>query len=120
MAATMGSGEREQHWRGVVAQWRQSGLAVQRFCLEQGLAETTFYRWRGELERRDGLKVDRPNGPKAQFLPVRVMCREVRPHADAGIEVVLANGRSVRVRPGFDRTTLVEVVHLLDEGGASC
>jgi transposase len=120
MAATARSSAREQHWREVVAQWRQSGLAVHRFCLERGLAETTFYRWRGELERRDGLKVDRREGSKVQFLPVRVTRREVPSRADAGIEVVLANGRCLRVRPGFDRTTLVEVVQLLDEGGAPC
>ena len=128
MAGTAGSSGREQYWRQVVAQWRRSGLTVRGFCLGRGLSETPFYWWRRELERRDGSKVERRDGSKVerrdgskvQFLPVRVSHREVESPADAGIEIVLANGRCLRVRAGFDRTTLVEVVDLLDEGGASC
>ena len=112
MARTAGISGREQHWRQVVAQWRRSGLTVRAFCLKQGLSDTLFYWWRRELERRDGSKV--------RFLPVQVTNGESAPYADAGVEIVLANGRCLRVRPGFDRTTLVEVVDLLDEGGASC
>jgi len=37
-----------------------------------------------------------------------------------GIEVVLANGRSLRVGPGFDADTLVKLVDLLEAGGVSC
>jgi transposase-like protein len=112
MARTAGISGREQHWRQVVAQWRRSGLTVRAFCLKQGLSDTLFYWWRRELERRDGLS--------AGFLPVRVTHGEVTPQAKAGVEIVLANGRCLRVRPGFDHATLVEVVDLLDEGGASC
>jgi transposase len=128
MARAAGSSGREQYWRQVVAQWRRSGLTVRGFCLGRGLSETLFYWWRRELARRDGAKVERRDGSKVerrdaskvQFFPVRLTHREAESRTDAGIDIVLANGRCLRVRPGFDQNTLVEVVHLLDEGGASC
>jgi len=42
------------------------------------------------------------------------------PHGDGAIEVVLANQRCLRVRPGFDRATLVRLLDLLEDGGLAC
>jgi hypothetical protein len=50
---------------------------------------------------------------------VRVLAETTGP-STVGIEVVLANGRSVRVSAGFDSRTLVQVVELLEQGGRSC
>ena len=71
----------------------------------------TFYWWRRELARRDQ--------PRPAFLPVHVLAETTEP-ATAGIEIILANGRSVRVGAGFDPRTLVRVVELLEQGGPSC
>ena len=101
---------REPYWRQVVARWERSGLGVPAFCRREGLNQATFYRWRWELKRRDQ--------PKPAFFPVRIVADKPEP-SSASIEVVLANGRSVRVGAGFDPQTLVSVVELL-EGGRSC
>jgi len=50
---------------------------------------------------------------------VRVLAEKPDPPA-GGIEVVLANGRCLRVAAGFDPQTLVRVVELLEGGGHSC
>lgn len=115
----------EQHWRELMAQWRQSGLPVRVFCRRQGVAKSPFYRWRRRLEQPEGpkaalLPVRITHEEKALFLPVRVTYPDAAPTADAGVDIVLANGRCVRVRTGFDHATLVQVVDLLDEGGTSC
>ena len=102
---------REPYWRQVVARWKRSGLGVSAFCQREGLNQATFYRWRWELQRRDQ--------PKPAFLPVRVLAEKPEPPA-GGIEVVLANGRCLRVAAGFDPQTLVRVVELLEGGGHSC
>jgi hypothetical protein len=48
------------------------------------------------------------------FLPV-----EIVPQVITAIEIVLPDGLLVRVRPGFDRQTLAQVVTLL-AGDVSC
>ena len=68
------------------------------FCRREGLKEPTCYSWRGTLDWADHAKT--------AFLPVHVVLDEVQALAARGIEVALANGRYVRVQPGFDPDTL--------------
>jgi transposase len=102
---------REPYWRRVLARWKQSGLSVRAFCRAEGVSEPMFYWWRRELPRRDQAK--------PAFLPVHVLAQAEPPRA-CGIEVVLANGRCLRVAAGFDPQTLVQLVAVLEEGGRSC
>ena len=112
MAKTVhGRPSRKPYWRQVIARWKRSGLSVRAFCGAEGLNPMTFYWWRRELGRRDQ--------PQPSFLPVHVLAETTEP-SPVGIEVVLANGRSVRVGAGFDPGTLVQVVELLEQGGRSC
>ena len=104
------AGRPETNWRSVLARWKRSGLSVRTFCRAEGLNQGTFYWWRRELNRR--------GQPQPAFLPVRIQPEPAGP-SSGHIEVVLANGRSVRVGAGFDPQTLVRVVELL-KGGRSC
>ena len=103
---------RESHWRQVLARWRRSGLSVRAFCRAEGISEPSFYLWRRRLDQADH--------QKPAFLPVHVVTEEAKQPATRDIEIVLANGRCLRVGPGFDPDTLVKVVDLLEAGGASC
>ena len=106
-----GQPSRESYWRQVLARWKRSGLSVRAFCGAEGLNPMTFYWWRRELARRDQ--------PQPSFLPVHILA-ETTQTSTVSIEVVLANGRSVRVGAGFDPLTLVRVVETLEQGGPSC
>ena len=108
-------GSRESYWRLVLARWKRSGLSVRAFCRAEGVNEPKFYSWRRELLRRDQPQPD----PKPAFLPVRVVA-DPPELATGGVEVVLANGRCVRVGIGFDPHTLARVVAVLEDGGRSC
>lgn len=103
---------REPHWRRVLARWRRSGLSGRAFCLAEGISEPSFYVWRRRLDQVDH--------KKPAFLPVHVVADEAKETATGGIEVVLANGRCLRVGPGFDPQTLVKLIALLEAGGVSC
>src|SRR3954471_4883239 len=110
-------GSRESYWRSVVARWKRSGLSVRAFCRAEGVNEPKFYWWRRELLRRDQPQPQPDSQPA--FLAVRVV--DDKPESPAlGVEVVLANGRLVRVTAGFDTQTLLRVVELLEGGGQSC
>jgi transposase len=104
--------DRESYWRTVLARWRRSELSVRAFCQAEGVSEPTFYMWRRKLDRTQ------PKPPA--FLPVHIVSEGVEPPVIRGIEIVLTNGRCLRVQPGFDPTTLVILIDLLEPGRSSC
>jgi hypothetical protein len=125
---------KEKYWRRLLGQWRRSGLSGREFCAEQGLSEASFYAWRREIARRDQeaaattaaattaaatTAAARPQQSQAAQLPafVKVM---VAADADASsavsvIEVVVREGRLLRVRPGFDADLFRQLVRLLED-----
>lgn len=103
---------REPYWRMVIGRWRRSGQSVRAFCRAEGINEPKFYWWRRRLEQTD------PQKPS--FLPVHVVRDDADPPPTPAIEVVLANGRSLRVPPGFDPQSLRALIEILETGGASC
>ena len=112
MAKRVRDGGTEQYWRQVLARWRSSGLSVRAYCELHRIPQPSFYWWRREIPRRDGVR--------PQFLPVRVVAEAVACNGDGAIEVILANQRCLRVRPGFDRATLVRRLDVLEDGGSAC
>jgi hypothetical protein len=99
---------KERQWRRWIDQWRTSGLSVRAFCARRGLATPSFYAWRRTLERRAA--------EEAAFVPVRVVA-DPPPASASALELVLADGRTVRVTPGFDAATLRQLLAVLQEGG---
>ena len=101
---------KEQEWRRWIGEWRASGLSVRAFCERRGLATHRFYYWRRVLERRPV--------EKAAFVPVQVVA-DPFPALTSALELVLVNGRIVRVAPGFDAATLRQLLTVL-EGERPC
>ena len=97
-------------WREILRKQRASGLSVAAFCRRSRITQTSFYAWRRKL--RD----------VATFTEVRVtsesaLTGDALPVARS-LEVVLTGGRSIAVRPGFDRATLLALVDALERGTA--
>jgi|SRR5271165_666801 len=103
---------KERFWRRMVAQWQASGDSVREFCDRYGLAEPSFYAWRRLLRQRDA--------KEPRFVPVRVTNDITAPapadYAGGGLELVLVDGRLLRIGPGFDAATLQRLLALLAEG----
>jgi hypothetical protein len=97
--------QKERQWRHWIAEWRGSGLSGRAFCERRGLATPSFYHWRRVLERRAA--------EKPAFVPVQVMAEAV-PALATALEVVLTDGRMVRVAPGFDAATLRQLLAVLE------
>ena len=102
--------QKEQEWRRWIAQWRASGLSVRDFCDRHGLAAPSFYAWRRRLQQH---AADPP-----AVVPVQVVA-DAPPAQATTLEVVLADGRVVRVVPGFDAATLRQLLTAL-EGEGPC
>jgi hypothetical protein len=132
--------EKQRHWEEALRRWRAGGQSVRAFCCAEGVRESAFYFWRRELARRgdrdaagngrrsqaravtaasrSSTRISSRRDPTPAFLPVRVVAAASGyPEATAGVgnvEIVLAQGRTVRVPPGFDRQTLADVLAVLE------
>jgi transposase-like protein len=98
--------QKERQWRRWIDEWRESGLSVRAFCARHGLATASFYNWRRVLQRRAA--ADPPT-----FVPVRVVADAI-PAQTSALEVVLSDGRIVRVASGFDAATLRQLLAVLE------
>jgi transposase len=84
----------------VIEQWRTSDQSVAAFCRERKISQGNFYAWRKRLGGKR----------RPAFLPVRIIAGANPEPVAAAIEIALASGRVVRVRPGFDPATLGRVL----------
>lgn len=120
-------------WQKRVEQWKSSGVSAAEFAERHGWRAQQLYWWSWKLgtssstSRRDEPASALPEEPR--FLPVRVMPSPSSTLASATtlrtscspsfpvqpIEVTLPNGCVVRVQPGFDVTTLAQVLALAAE-----
>lgn len=106
-----------RYWRAADAQvmveaWRRSGESLSAFARRYGVHGKRLARWAARVETSPRRAVS--------FHPVRVVAAagRSRPGGET-IEVVLPDGRSVRVRPGFAPEDLHQVLLVLT-AGAGC
>lgn len=112
---------KERYWRRLLRQWQRSGQAVRSFCRAQGLSEPSFYAWRRAIQERDRQREPRSRrNPRqtGQHVPAFVPVTVVAPAPL--LEVVLPAGQVIRVPAGFDRTTLRQLLAVLDAEATPC
>ena len=96
-------------WQQRLESYKESGLSIDLFCLQEGVSRTTFYRWSKQL--RDGIPEslseeqdhrDCAETGEAVFLPITLKASPV--------EIELPNGGVVRLPLGVGQVVLVEVI----------
>jgi transposase-like protein len=129
----------ERAWRRRVRERQTSGLSVRAFCAREGLAESAFYFWRRELDRRQAerrplrsaerreertAEPDFPCSPSpagSRFVPVRLAdpaeaARNDAPPSSADVlELVHPGGIVIRVPAGCELAVLGPMLDLLDD-----
>ena len=98
----------EEDARVVVEAWRESGERVGAFAKRHGIKPRRLRQWARRLE---------PSSEEISFHPVRVVqaSSEERAQRDP-IEIVMGEGYSVRVPPGFAVQDLERVLSVLGAG----
>jgi transposase-like protein len=102
-----------ERWRRLIEQWRRSGLSVRAFCEGHHLAVPSFYAWRRRLQQDAPLPDVSPPPESVTFVPVHV-----QPEAfdqQQPLELVLANGRCLRIPSRFDANVLRALLAVLEE-----
>ena len=107
--------EKARYWQAVIRDAARSGLSTRAFCRQRKLRESQFYWWQRRLkEKRPPASTPRgpANGP-ASF----ALVSDEPDGNDAGIELVLAGGRRLRLAKGVDEPTLRSVLAALEQPG---
>ena len=93
-------------WRRVVSEQGQSGQSVAAFCRERQLRPSHFYWWKKQLQA----------SPAPKFVEVKWATAAPSPTlaGDQRVDVLLRNGRTLRVAPGFDADLLRSLLRVLE------
>lgn len=108
--------EKKRYWQGTIREAARSGLSIREFCRQHRLPESQFYRWRRKLEQgRQQRRMRKPGVARgsASF----ALVSEEPGTMGAGIELVLGNGRRLRIGQGVDEETLRAVLAALEREG---
>ena len=115
MRRQMADSEKREQWRKLVAEAARSGTSIREFCRQRRVTEPQFYAWRARLNGKvHGVARQRAvaEGKRATF----ALVSETPGELDAGIELVLGDGRRVRIRRGVDEATLRTVLSAVGSG----
>jgi len=101
-----------QRWRAddgrvVVEAWLRSGESLSEFAGRHGLRGERISRWASRIQNRER--------KGSSFHQVRVVEAPDRCHPDEKIEVLLPDGRAVRVPHGFVPEELQKVLRVLEQ-----
>jgi hypothetical protein len=102
-----------EHWRRLIERWRRSGRCVRDFCEHAGIAIPSFYAWRRRLQQDARLPDVFQPSAAVTFLPVHV--QHEPSDQQAPLELVLGNGRCLRIPPRFDANALRALLAVLEE-----
>jgi transposase-like protein len=108
-----GDVEKARYWQRTISEAARSGISIREFCRRHRLRESQFYWWQRKLKAGRGERtVRRPgvNGNQASF----ALVSDEPGTTDAGIELVLGDGRKLRIRQGMDEETLRSVLAALE------
>ena len=110
---------KERFWRDVLLRWQRSGQSIHTFCDHHGLSEGSFHAWRRTIAQRDqqaaGVPAVHGAGDLPAFVPLRVTGTPAASSSISPLELVLGQGRVIRVPPGFDANTLRNLLAVLEE-----
>ena len=105
--------EKARYWQRTISEAARSGMSIRAFCRQRRLRESQFYWWQRKL--RDGRQAGTTPRPRGNARPASFALASDEPGAaDVGIELVLGDGRKLRIRRGVDEETLRAVLATLE------
>ena len=106
--------EKARYWQAVIRDAARSGMSTRAFCRQRKLHESQFYWWQRRLAaERPVAQRPKQTGEAACF----ALVSDQPGAADAGIELLLAGGRRLRIAKGVDEPTLRSVLAALEQPG---
>jgi len=104
--------EKARYSQAVIRDAARSSLSTRAFCRQRKLHESQFYWWQRRLKEKRP-PISTPGNGAASF----ALVSDEPTTVDAGIELVLAGGRRLRIAKGVDEATLRSVLGALEQPG---
>jgi transposase len=108
--------EKQRYWRRTIGEAARSGMSIREFCRQRRLKESQFYWWQRKLkdgrQQRTMWRQDVERN-QASF----ALVSDESGATDAGIELVLGDGRRLRISKGVDEKTLRAVLAAVEPSG---
>jgi transposase-like protein len=106
--------EKAQRWQRTIREATRSGVSIREFCRQRRLKVSQFYWWRHRLKQnRPPWTRRKPAHGPASF----ALVSQKSGMMEAGIELVLGDGRRLRIARGVDEATLRAVLAALESSG---
>ena len=108
--------EKRRFWQRAIRDAARSGVSIREFCRQRRLKEGQFYWWQRKLKTgRHERKMRRQDVDRgaASF----ALVSDEAGTTDAGIELVLGDGRRLRISKGVDEQTLRAVLAVVEPSG---
>ena len=100
-----GDAEKARYWQRTISEAAQSGISIRQFCRRRRLKESQFYWWQHKLKVGRQERPIRGQGVNRGPASFALVSNEPE-GTDAGIELVLGDGRRLHIRKGGDEETL--------------
>lgn len=106
--------EKARRWQSIIREAAGSGLSIREFCRRRQLTVSQFYWWQRRLkpQQMSARRKQRRDGPDAASF---LLVSEKGETPAAGIELVLGDGRRLRISRGVDEETLRAVLAALEQ-----
>jgi hypothetical protein len=103
--------QKKNEWIEKIAAWEKSGLSVPKWCHQNHVNPTSFYRWLRKSKKSTAKMENRSlQAKKKAFVEIPFET----PSEQTGIEI-RCHSMSIRVEKAFDKETLSRVIDLLKE-----
>ena len=97
--------ERQKEWENRIAQYRDSGQSVKKWCADNNVKPAQLWYWLRKFKTNDEVHLFHSN----QWLPVEV--HDYTPMDNALL--VRVGEATIEVKPGFDPAMLSQVIRVL-------
>lgn len=105
--------EKERYWQRTIGEAARSGISIREFCRQRRLKESQFYWWQRRVKaggKERTIAKRRTERGAASF----ALVSEEGGTMAAGIELVLRDGRRLRISKGVEEETLRAVLAAME------
>jgi transposase len=108
--------EKQRYWVRTIGDAARSGMSIREFCRQRRVKESQFYWWQRKLKELKGGRQER-NKPSVQDRAASfALVSEDGMDMPAGLELVLRDGRRLRISQGVQEETLRAVLAAMESG----